>query len=147
VQADQDFALMKATVRDETGRVLATGHKSCSRQAFPAGWTEKAESGGVARALGFLGYGREYAEDETGEDLIPTASYAKPQAPEPGGPITADQRRAIATQCRQKGVESPQDLDGLTRARRRRCSRICRRSRDNTPCLRLVRAGTREEDP
>jgi hypothetical protein len=115
VTATEDFALVKATVRDESGRILATGHKSCARAAFPAGYVEKAESGAVARALGFLGYGTEYGELES-DETVPAASYARPVAPEPAGPITEDQRRAIVHLCQKNGVVIPENLESMTAA-------------------------------
>jgi hypothetical protein len=130
ITADENFALMKATVRDEQGRVLATGHKSCTRQAFPAGWIEKAESGAVARALGFLGYGTEFGELE--EEHIPEgtsrlAGFAREEpssppkrTPAPPGdanaPILATQLQAIRALSQQKGVEMPEGLETMTQA-------------------------------
>jgi hypothetical protein len=131
VTADENFALMKATIRDESGRALATGHKSCTRQAFPTGWIEKAESGAVARALGFLGYGTEFGELEgdtptpasprgSEENIAPVpASLARRTRPSPGSanaPILSTQQQAIRALSQQKGVEMPEGLETMTQA-------------------------------
>jgi len=117
VQVDENFALMKATVSDDLGRVLATGHKSCARAAFPAGWIEKAESGAVARALSFLGYGTEFGELEeegTGVESAAPQRRTAPQSASASEPMTAEQRRAILSLCNQKGVEIPENLETMT---------------------------------
>ena len=54
------FATMRATITRPDGSVAATGHKTESKQDFPAGWVEKAEKGSVARALANLGFGTQF---------------------------------------------------------------------------------------
>jgi hypothetical protein len=68
-----DKTTAKATIRDPTGRILAMGHKSETKQGFKD-HAEKAESSAVGRALAFLGYGTAYAlELEEGEERLADA--------------------------------------------------------------------------
>jgi hypothetical protein len=57
------FATAKATIYNPEGRVIATGHKTETRQDFPAGWVEKAETGAVARALALVGFGTQFSPE------------------------------------------------------------------------------------
>lgn len=55
------FVLVKATVTDETGRVIASAHKACTNVSkFPP--VEKAETGAMGRALGAAGFGTQFGE-------------------------------------------------------------------------------------
>lgn len=63
------FATVQATVRNAEGRIIATGTKTETRAAFPAGHVEKAETGSVARALSMAGFGTQFMpelDDENG---------------------------------------------------------------------------------
>lgn len=60
MKVEGGYALFKAWVKDETGRVIATGHKSEYSENFPD-YLEKAETGSMARALAVAGYGTESA--------------------------------------------------------------------------------------
>lgn len=55
-------AVIRAEVRDEQGRVIASGMKSETRKGFPD-FVEKAETGAIARAVAIAGYGTEDALD------------------------------------------------------------------------------------
>ncbi len=59
-------AYAKATIRDETGRTIATSHKFESIQGFPD-FIEKAETGAIGRALALIGYGTQFCADELDE--------------------------------------------------------------------------------
>jgi len=59
-------AMAKATIRDESGRVLATSHKTETAQGF-ADFIEKAETGAIGRALALIGYGTQFCADELDE--------------------------------------------------------------------------------
>lgn len=66
---DPDHTIASALIKDSAGRILATGHKREDKQGF-ADHYEKAESGAIGRALGFLGYGTAFALDlEEGQRL------------------------------------------------------------------------------
>lgn len=58
-----DVAVAHATIKDETGRVLAQGTKEETPLSFKLGFIEKAETGAIGRALGFAGYGTQFALD------------------------------------------------------------------------------------
>lgn len=54
------FVVMKATICNEQGRVLATAHKEEQKGKFP--FLSKAETGAIARALAIVGYGTQFGE-------------------------------------------------------------------------------------
>lgn len=56
-------AVAQATVRDADGKVIAQGTKRETPQSFARGFIEKAETGAVGRALGFSGFGTQFAQD------------------------------------------------------------------------------------
>lgn len=60
IYQDDKSALVKATVLNETGRPIATAHKEESKQDFPAGYREKAETGAIGRALALCGFGTQF---------------------------------------------------------------------------------------
>lgn len=63
-------ALGHAVIKDSTGRIIATGHKYEDAKGFPD-YIEKAETGAIGRALGFIGYGTQFAPElEEGERLV-----------------------------------------------------------------------------
>jgi len=97
----EGFATVKATIRNAEGKPVATAHKTETLQDFAAGFIEKAETGAVARALAFVGFGAQYAvELDEGEHVADTpvqrpvqsqaaaAVPAKPSAPV-GKPVAA----------------------------------------------------------
>lgn len=62
IQMNEDMVVMKATVMDEEGRVLATGTAFEEKGASfinRTSYLENAETSAVGRALGFLGIGSE----------------------------------------------------------------------------------------
>lgn len=76
VQLDKT-ALVKATILDETGRVIATAHKTVTD--FRGGAFEKAETGAIGRALSSCGFGTIAAGDMDEGDEIADAPVAAPQ--------------------------------------------------------------------
>lgn len=65
----KDETFFQCEISNVEGRVLATGHKREDKAGF-ADHYEKAESGAIGRALGFLGYGTAFALDlEEGQRL------------------------------------------------------------------------------
>lgn len=56
-------AVVKASVRDAAGKVISQAMKRETPQSFPAGHIEKAETGAIGRALGFAGFGTQFAQD------------------------------------------------------------------------------------
>lgn len=63
-------AFAKATISNEEGRIIATGHKEESLKDFAAGYREKAESGAIGRALAHCGYGTQFAPELDEQDRI-----------------------------------------------------------------------------
>lgn len=76
----ENWAVFKATITDETGRIISTGHGSESQKDF-GDYLEKAETKAVGRALAMLGFGTQFAADELdeGERIVdsPIARNAK----------------------------------------------------------------------
>ncbi|MGE3681606.1 MAG: hypothetical protein AB7G93_07740 [Bdellovibrionales bacterium] len=66
ISVTDSSASAKATIRDESGRVIATSHKFESIQGFPD-FIEKAETGAIGRALALIGYGTQFCADELDE--------------------------------------------------------------------------------
>ncbi len=62
INTEKKYVIFRATVKDETGRVIATGTKAESRNGF-ADYLEKAETGAVGRALALCGYGTQFAPE------------------------------------------------------------------------------------
>lgn len=59
-------AYAKATIRDDSGRIIATSHKFERIQGFPD-FIEKSETGAIGRALALVGYGTQFCADELDE--------------------------------------------------------------------------------
>ena len=59
-------ACAKATIKDESGRIIATSHKTETSAHFPD-FMEKAETGAIGRALALIGYGTQFCADELDE--------------------------------------------------------------------------------
>ena len=66
---EADFAIAKAEVKDEAGRVIASAHKREDAKHFPD-FMEKAETGAIGRALAEVGYGTQFAPELDEEDRI-----------------------------------------------------------------------------
>lgn len=93
-------AFAKATIRDESGRVIATSHKAESIQGFPD-FLEKAETGAIGRALALIGYGTQFCADELDEGTrivdapvplrqVPTGDKVEAKGETAEGPAKAD---------------------------------------------------------
>lgn len=57
------FATVRAVIFNEEGRVIASGMKTETKQDFPAGWVEKAETGAISRALAVAGFGTQFSPE------------------------------------------------------------------------------------
>lgn len=60
--AEKKYAVVKATITDSTGRVVAEGTKMEDIKGF-GDYLEKAETGAIGRALGVLGYGTQFCPE------------------------------------------------------------------------------------
>lgn len=77
MQVTDNSATAKATVRDGSGRIIATGHKFETAQGFPD-FLEKAETGATGRALALCGYGTQFTDDlEEGTRLADSPAPSK----------------------------------------------------------------------
>ena len=69
-QTDQS-AICKATIKDASGRIMATSHKEESSKDFAFGHREKAETGSIGRALALCGYGTQFEpEFDEGDRVV-----------------------------------------------------------------------------
>jgi hypothetical protein len=59
---ENKYAICKAQISDQHGRVVAEGTKMEDARGF-ADFLEKAETGAIGRALGILGYGTQFAPE------------------------------------------------------------------------------------
>lgn len=82
---DDRSATARAVVRDETGRIIATSHKSETAGSFPD-FMEKAETGAIGRALALIGFGTQFCADELdeGDRIVDSPVPKKDRAPSPG---------------------------------------------------------------
>lgn len=93
IKHESEFAMFKATVTDNEGRVVATGYGSETLKGFPKGFIEKAETIAVGRALLMAGVGIQYAEvgmEENGESKLADSPSPRKQAPDTGHEANID---------------------------------------------------------
>lgn len=57
-----DFTTFRCDIHDNTGRIIATAHKTEHKAHFPDN-NEKAETGAIGRALALCGYGTLFAQE------------------------------------------------------------------------------------
>jgi hypothetical protein len=95
------FAMFKATITDEVGTVIGSGHGTENATAF-ADYIEKAETSAIARALAAAGFGTQFAvefdeTDDSGNLNLadsPVESVIKATRIEVNGNATAPQKSA-----------------------------------------------------
>lgn len=66
VSSTDTSACARALIRDETGKIIASSHKTENSKGFPD-FIEKAETGAIGRALALCGYGTQFCADEMDE--------------------------------------------------------------------------------
>jgi hypothetical protein len=66
LRISDDYALMKAVIKNEQGRIIATGHQDCLKKDF-LDFVAKAETSAIGRALGYAGFGTAQALEELSE--------------------------------------------------------------------------------
>ena len=79
LESDENHAIFKAVICDETGAIKSTGHGSESKRDF-GDYLEKAETKAVGRALAMLGYGTQFTATELdeGERIVDSPVSRKP---------------------------------------------------------------------
>jgi len=83
VEKSEKHALIKATVKDENGRVRATGHGHENQQGFKD-FREKAETAAIGRALAHIGIGTVNAiELEEGEKIVDAPAFKRAHGSQP----------------------------------------------------------------
>ena len=91
IDHEKQFAIFRATVRNEEGRVIATATKKEDVKGF-GDYIEKAETGSVGRALGLCGFSTEGDPDmDDGKNGDATHIVDAPQASR--GPVTTPSAR------------------------------------------------------
>lgn len=107
VNMSDDFVIMRATISDETGRVIATGHAEEFRAASQINRTsalENAETSAIGRALAALGYGgSEFASANEVQNAI------HQQDSKPAPKITKKEKDTVLEQTR-AALESADSL-------------------------------------
>ncbi len=108
ISLTEDDVTIKATVRDETGRVLSTGHAQESRNASQLNRTsylENCETSAIGRVLGLCGIG---IDDSFGSaDEVANAIHQQESAQKP---ITPREARVIKAMAEEKGVTEAEIL-------------------------------------
>lgn len=81
-----DPIIVKATITDENGELLATGHGT-AKEKTGAVWSgrefEKAETAAIARALAHAGYGTQFTGESDTDNLADSPVESRRQQPRP----------------------------------------------------------------
>jgi hypothetical protein len=80
VKSAAKATVMKAIIKDENGRVIATARKRESEESF-SDYIEKAETGAIGRALAMCGYGTLQAPEFNEEERLADAPVEKAKKP------------------------------------------------------------------
>lgn len=90
IDTEAKYAIVKATISDQHGRVIAQGTKMEDIKGF-GDWLEKAETGAIGRALGICGYGTQFAPEF--DEVVPGVENPRivdaPVATKPKVQVTA----------------------------------------------------------
>lgn len=122
---DMDFAagyaVIRAEVSDETGRLIASGMKTETKSGF-GDFVEKAETGAIARAVAIAGYGTEDALDlDEGERIAdsPVAARSQPERAAGGAPASSPNRPSAQASRSPEEERLRDELLALTNGRGR----------------------------
>lgn len=69
INTEKMYAIFRATVKDQTGRVIATATKAESKNGFND-YLEKSETGAIGRCLAICAYGTQFAPELSEGDRI-----------------------------------------------------------------------------
>lgn len=80
IEQDQEHAVFKAVICDDSGLQKSSGHGSESKREF-GDFLEKAETKAIGRALAMLGYGTQFVADELdeGERIVDSPVNRNPE--------------------------------------------------------------------
>ena len=109
---DGGLCIMKATVKDESGRILSTGHayeREGSSNINKGSYIENCETSAVGRALGILGIGI-YAGVASAEEVINTAEYITQEQLEEIKSLLAETKSDTVKFAKFMGVEFPDEI-------------------------------------
>jgi hypothetical protein len=79
VAYNDQSAIAKAVIKDETGRTIAEDFKQETKAGFPD-FIEKSVTGAVGRALGLCGFGTQFAPEFDEEDRLADSPTERPRA-------------------------------------------------------------------
>ena len=97
--ASSEPVVMKATITDETGHILATGYGTPKTRGVAASRPfEGAETAAIGRALAVAGFGTQFTGEEEGEHLAdsPIEKPARQKATKSKGPAADENENAPA---------------------------------------------------
>lgn len=86
IDTDHRLAIFQAVVKDENGRVIATGTKMETGADF-ADFLEKAETGAIGRALAVAGFGTQFAPELTEGEYVVDMPHPSKVAEQPAQPM------------------------------------------------------------
>jgi hypothetical protein len=109
------YAVLRAEVLDETGRLIASGMKTETRKGF-GDFVEKAETGAVGRALARTGYGTEDALDLEG-DRYADAPIEQPESSRGAKASSPRGSAPVRTPEEQELLDELLAVSGMTHAR------------------------------
>lgn len=69
INTEKMYSIFRATVKDQTGRVIATATKAESKNGF-SDYLEKSETGAVGRCLALCGFGTQFSPELSEGDRI-----------------------------------------------------------------------------
>lgn len=106
VTVNEQSAVVKAIIKDQSGRIIATSHKEESLKDFPAGFREKAETGAIGRALALCGYGTQFEPElDEGSRVVDSPIGNGGIHPEQPDPRDGVQREGFVMPQMPKGFE------------------------------------------
>lgn len=112
VQHTDSHSVVRASIRDENGRVLATGMKREDAKHF-VDHLEKAETSSIGRALALLGYGTQFAIEMEEGDRIVDAPIAqnRPESPIRRPQMPPNQAQQVPVQSGPRASQAVQKVD------------------------------------
>lgn len=117
VTIDENSAVGKCTIKDESGRVISTAHKQEHRTHFPD-YAEKSETGAIGRALAHIGYGTQFEPSlDEGERIVDSPIEIERIGEKNETRVDvkngSDKKRAQESISGRAGSDSPGNLSGV----------------------------------